>query len=119
MMMSMDPSGMHLKASSITLAGLGDALSRFTERPIVDMTGIQGQYDFDLAFSPETMRGMQLAGGSKPPPGGDHPAGADAAPEQGASIFDAVQAYGLKLEPRKAPLEMLTIDHIEKTPTEN
>ena len=122
MMMSMDPSGMHLKASSITLGGLGDAISRFTERPVVDMTGIQGQYDFDLAFSPETIRGLQRAGGGPmPPPGGDRPAEGEtaSAPEQGGSVFDAVQRYGLKLEPRKAPLEILTIDHIEKTPTEN
>lgn len=120
MMMMMDPSGMHLKADSVTMAGLTDALSRFTERPIVDMTGIQGKYDFDLVFAPETIRGAQRVGGGQmlhtvP----DQPQGADAPPEQGASIFDAVQVYGLKLEPRKAPLEILTIDSIEKTPTEN
>ena len=115
MRMMMDPSGMHMTAPAVTLAQLGDALSRFTERPIVDMTGIQGQYDFDLAFAPETIRG----GMRMPAPGGERPQGADSQPEQGPSIFDAVQKYGLKLDPRKGPLEMLTIDHIEKTPTEN
>lgn len=117
-MMMMDPSGMHLKMNAATLAGLTDALSRFTERPVVDMTDIKGQYEFDLVFVPETMRGMPR-GGSMPPPGAEHPAGAEAPQEQGASVFEAVQSYGLKLEPRKAPLEILTIDHIEKTPTEN
>ena len=119
MMMMMDPSGMHLKANAATLASLTDALSRFTERPIVDMTDIKGQYDFDLVFAPETMRGMPRGAGPMPPPGGERPAGTDAPAEQAASIFDAVERYGLKLEPRKAPLEILTIDHIEKTPTEN
>lgn len=117
MRMMMDPSGMHLTAPSATLAQLTDALSRFTERPVVDTTGIKGQYDFDLVFAPETMRGLPR--GPMPPAGGERPQGAESQPEQGPSIFEAVQQYGLKLEPRKGPLEMLTIDHIEKTPTEN
>jgi uncharacterized protein (TIGR03435 family) len=36
-----------------------------------------------------------------------------------SSIFAAIQQYGLKLEPRKAPIELLVIDHVEKSPTEN
>ena len=61
-----------------------------------------------------------MRGPMQPPPGGaEHPP-ADA-PSEGAagSIYDSVQRYGLKLEPRKAPMEILTVDHIEKTPTEN
>lgn len=118
--MRMDPAGMHLRAASMTLANLAEAISRFCERPVVDMTGVQGQYDFDLAFSPETVRGMP--GGRMmmaPPPGGGESQHSDAPSEPAASIFDAVQSYGLKLEPRKAPLEMLVIDRIEKTPTAN
>jgi len=30
-----------------------------------------------------------------------------------------VQQLGLKLDSRKAPVEMIVIDHLEKTPTEN
>jgi uncharacterized protein (TIGR03435 family) len=135
MMMRMDPGGMHLNASSITLPSLAEMISRFCERPVVDMTGIQGQYDFDLAFAPETMRGMPapkgggmqpMANGGMAGGGGEGPmtAGADRAPadapaEAAGSIFDAVQRYGLKLESRKAPMEIVTVDHIEKTPTEN
>ena len=120
--MQMDPSGMHLKAASATLASLGEMISRFCDRPIVDMTGIQGQYDFDLVFTPENLRGM--------PPGMRAPMGPP--PEGGAvgfmpgesadgpgSIIDSVDRYGLKLEPRKAPMEVLVVDRIEKTPTEN
>lgn len=121
MMMSMGPDGMHMKAASTTLAGLGEAISRFTDRPVVDMTGIQGQYDFDLAFSPESMRGMPGAVMRGPGPGGPggegHPA--DGASEAGGTVFDAVQKYGLKLEPRKASMEILIVDHMERSPTEN
>jgi uncharacterized protein (TIGR03435 family) len=45
---------------------------------------------------------------------------ADAAAEpSGGSIFAAVQQMGLKLEARKAPIEQIVIDHVEKMPTEN
>jgi uncharacterized protein (TIGR03435 family) len=117
-MMMMDPSGMHLKAPAVTLTNLCDAISRFTERPVLDMTNIQGQYDFDLVFTPETTRGMTHMG---PPPGagGEHSSDGSAPSEPGASIYDAVQRYGLKLEARKAPMDVLIVDHIEKTPTEN
>jgi uncharacterized protein (TIGR03435 family) len=37
----------------------------------------------------------------------------------GPTIFDAIQDLGLKLEPRKAPVEVLVVDHVNKTPTEN
>lgn len=115
-MLAMDPSGVHLKAPAITLANVTDALSRFTERPIVDMTGIEGKYDFDLTFAPEKMPNVARAVGPMGP-GGEH--SPDAPVEPAASVFEAVQQYGLKLEPRKAPLEFLIIDHIEKTASEN
>jgi uncharacterized protein (TIGR03435 family) len=31
----------------------------------------------------------------------------------------SIQSLGLKLEPRKLPLDLLVVDHIEKTPTAN
>jgi uncharacterized protein (TIGR03435 family) len=119
MMIQMDPAGAHLKASSATLAGLAEMISRFSERPVLDMTGIQGQYDFDLVFSPETMRMRGPGGGPMPPPGGGERSPADAPAERAGSIYDSVQRYGLKLEPRKAPMEVLIVDHLEKAPTEN
>jgi uncharacterized protein (TIGR03435 family) len=37
----------------------------------------------------------------------------------GDSLLNALEKLGLKLETRKAPLEMLVVDHMEKAPTEN
>jgi uncharacterized protein (TIGR03435 family) len=34
-------------------------------------------------------------------------------------IADAVKQYGLRIETRKASIEMFVVTHIEKTPTEN
>jgi uncharacterized protein (TIGR03435 family) len=36
-----------------------------------------------------------------------------------SAVFTAIQQYGLKLDARKAPIEMLIVDHVEKTPTDN
>ncbi len=115
MMMSMAANGMTFNAPSATIAQLAEALSRFTERPIQDATGIDGQYEFELTFMPETMRGIQRR---MPPPAADHPGdAADTPPAE--SIAEALQHYGLKLEPRKSAVDVLTIEHVEKTPTEN
>ena len=121
MRVEVDESGAHLKASSVTLAGLAEMLSRFSERPIVDMSGITGQYDFDLVLSPEALQAAR--GGARTiAPAAEGGAGrgpADAASSGPGTIHEAVQKYGLRLEARKAPMEMVVVDHVEKTPTEN
>ncbi len=123
MMVTVDGDGAHLKAPSATLASLGELISRFSERPIVDMTGIQGRFDFDLVFSPETLRGVTGGGGGgramMAPGGGGGPAPADGASDRAGSIYDSVQRYGLKLEARKAAMEVITVDQMEQRPTEN
>ena len=40
-------------------------------------------------------------------------------PGGGTSIFKSVEALGLKLDSRKAPVEQLVVDHAEKAPSEN
>jgi uncharacterized protein (TIGR03435 family) len=37
----------------------------------------------------------------------------------GDTLFKAIEKLGLKLESRKAPIEVLIIDQATKTPTEN
>ncbi len=112
LMFRFSPSGVILTAPSASLAAFVELMSRFTERPVVDMTGVEGQYDFNLTFLPETTRGLPTAGLIGPDAA---PTSSDPAP----SVFDAVQQYGSKLEARKAPMVILTITHAEKTPIEN
>ncbi len=125
MTMSFGPGGGHIKANGTTIPSFADMISRFVDRPVVDQTGIAGNYDFELDIAPEdmgAMKGMMVVRGAGAGPAGPPPAAAPAetpsAPE-GGSIFQSIQRYGLKLEPKKAPLDMIVIDGGEKTPTEN
>ncbi len=83
------------------------------------MTGLKGSYnlkfDFSVAELIATIRAQLATAG-----GGQAASSVPTASEPGGpSLFDTVAALGLKLEPRKAPVEQLIIDHVEKTPIEN
>jgi len=110
-----------LEAKQMTVANFAELLARFLDRPVVDMTDLKGNYDFKLAYTPDPRVMQRMTGGGMPPPGGPPPgAAAEGPPESGPSIFTAVQEQlGLKLEGRKAPVETLVIDHVERVPTEN
>jgi uncharacterized protein (TIGR03435 family) len=72
------------------------------DRPVIDLTGLKGLYDFTLDLS-------GLGFGGNPPQDTSAP-----------SIFTTVQEnLGLRLEAQKAPIEILVIDRAEKTPTAN
>lgn len=115
MTVQVDDQGAHLKASGATLASLAEMLSRFAERPVVDMSGIEGQYDFDLLLSPEALRAGRGGPAITGPARGDNGSPADAASSGPGTVHEAVQSYGLKLEPRKAAMDMVIVDHIERT----
>jgi uncharacterized protein (TIGR03435 family) len=88
-----------VKASTDKLAAL---LSGLFDQPVIDHTGLTGRYDITL---------HALAGSN--PPNAD---AADAPPP----IIDALQEQlGLKLVSKKSAVDVLVVDHIEKTPTEN
>ena len=130
-----DPSTMtmHMQATQVTMSGFADMLTQFTTmggggRNIVDMTDLKGSYEVGVDFSMADLiamaraQGMDVPAGAAVGSGGGASASGGAAastPGGGTSVADAVQALGLKLESRKAPLEQLIIDHVEKTPSEN
>jgi len=86
-------------AKGLTIQEFADFLAGPLKTPIVDQTGLKGQYDFVLDFTQYL------------PPGG--PRGLD-------DFLDAIPAtlegeLGLKLERQtKIPVEVLVIDHVEK-----
>jgi uncharacterized protein (TIGR03435 family) len=104
------------------MPSFADMLARFVDRPVLDMTELKGAYGFSLRFSPEDFRAMRLraamaAGISVSLPPETMRAVLDGA--SGDSLFAAMEPLGLKLDARKAPLDVLVIDRIEKTPSEN
>lgn len=122
----MMPGRARMIAHQQTMQDLATRLSNQLSKPVTDTTGLTGKYDFTLSFLPDYSNGP-LGPLPPPPPGagaGDAgrvpvpapPTDAEAPPD----IFAALQSQlGLKLEPKKGPVEQIVIDHIEKTPTEN
>jgi uncharacterized protein (TIGR03435 family) len=122
------PGGMNFKfggplmgmGGKVTMEGLAAVLADMVGTPIVNTTGIDGTFDIHLECSPDDrqtgMAGMKFTARD----GGDAAPGAGKSEASSApSLFSAVQSLGLKLEPRKAPMEILVIDHAEKAPVEN
>jgi uncharacterized protein (TIGR03435 family) len=95
----------------VTIAQLLDTISHYVDRPVVDMTALTGTYDLSLAYGVEDLRGLLRRSGV------DRPIPDDALPP--ASLSESLKAVGLTLESRKAPLDVLIIDHVEKTPSAN
>jgi uncharacterized protein (TIGR03435 family) len=101
------------------MTALAGNLERFVDRPIVDMTDLPGTYDFALDVSAEDYRAMLIrsavtAGISLPPQALRLLDGATL-----PSLFEAMQKLGLKMDARKAPLDVVVIDEARKTPTDN
>jgi bla regulator protein BlaR1 len=99
-----------LTVQGLTMSSVARLLSEQLGLMVQNATGLTGNYDFTLQWSPD--RGTTDAG----QPGPDNAASKESA---GPSVFTAVQEQlGLKLESRKSPVEVLVIDHVEK-PSEN
>jgi uncharacterized protein (TIGR03435 family) len=67
-------------------------------RSVVDKTGLTGNYDIDLKWTPDDQQGT---------------------PDAGPTLFTALEEQlGLKLVPSKGPVDTIIVDHVER-PTEN
>jgi uncharacterized protein (TIGR03435 family) len=119
--MTMANGGMHIESQKMSMPQFAEALTRFTDHPVVDMTAIKGNYQLALDISMEDMmNAARAAGMNGPGPGGGMPGrGGLEGPDPGVSLFTSVQQLGLKLEPRKSPIDLIVVDHLEKTPTDN
>jgi bla regulator protein blaR1 len=103
------PGNMAVGGSPMTQ--VANSLSMFAGRIVVDKTGLAGNYDFTLMWTPD-----QMPGGGQRPPGAPEPPPID---PNGPSLFTAVQEQlGLKLDSQRGPVAVLVIDRAER-PTEN
>lgn len=99
----------HYEGTCVTMATFAEFLARRMDLPVLDMTGLKGFYNLTLDWVPEPRQ----SGDNK----GDAPVIADG--PSGPTLPDAIQRLGLKLESRKAPIEILVVEHAERMPTEN
>jgi uncharacterized protein (TIGR03435 family) len=99
--------GAKLPGRNVPVKQLAEALQVMVlDRPVLDKTGLTGNFDFDLAWRPEAdqFRGR----GASLPSNPDDP-----------DIFTAMlEQLGLKLEATKAPADAIVVDSAEKA-TEN
>jgi len=89
-----------LRGGDITVQGLPinslvQSLMREVGKPVVDKTGLTGIYDYSLHWQPAA-------------------ASMEGSESNAPSVFEALEdQLGLKLQPAKAPVTMLVIDHVE------
>jgi uncharacterized protein (TIGR03435 family) len=120
---------MKFEASSISMEGFAKMMNRLmsaggtSSKQVVDMTGLKGNYSLSFELSLAELMAIAQNSGLNIPRQGPAPDPAAVAsasdPVGGSSIYESVQALGLKLESRTAPVLKLVVDHAEKTPTEN
>jgi uncharacterized protein (TIGR03435 family) len=80
------------------------------DRPEVNLTNIEGSYDFRLDWAPLPARptGGALVGDNIPDVAG------------GPTIFDTLgKQFGLKLEKQRRSMPVITVDHVERIPAQN
>ncbi len=86
-------------ARNVTMGLIASSFSSWGNlgRPVVDQTGLGGTYDFVLDFTPD-------------------PRPKYATVDSGGPTFEGAlqKQLGLKLEAKKAPVQFLVLDHVER-----
>jgi uncharacterized protein (TIGR03435 family) len=106
----------HIECVKISFSSFADMISRYVDHPVHDRTDVNDVFDFKLDFAMDpalmTIPGMATKAAAEMKASGRDES-------ELPSIFTAVQTLGLRLEPKKEPMDVIVIDHADKTPTEN
>jgi uncharacterized protein (TIGR03435 family) len=97
---SLGPSGARLQGGKIAMPELVRILSMLLGRSVIDRTGFSEVFDLQMDFVPDDTTPAM------PPPPPDSGI-------SGASIAQALQQLGLRLESAKGPVEVIVVDHAE------
>jgi len=103
---AMGDSGGRIIAKKGTMAGMARMLVIFLKRPVIDATGLQGYYDFDVSWK------------APPSPDGQRPDEGYGATGGGLLISTLQERFGLRLTSATGPVKYWVVDHAEP-PTEN
>jgi|SRR5262245_4267529 len=98
-----------LNAKVVTMDYFAFRLSQLMDRPVMNLTGLKGNYNFGLSYTRDLPPGMNE----------NTKINGQEVDTSGPTIFEAVRRQlGLQLTPEKGPVEVLVIDHVEK-PADN
>lgn len=101
--------------SIFSFSELATALQTTMDAPVVNRTGLSGGYEFKIELPPDaTAVRRSLSIGISTTVNGT-----PLTEPSGVSASDAVKQIGLQLERRRTPVDVLVIDKLERTPTEN
>jgi uncharacterized protein (TIGR03435 family) len=93
-----------ISGGAMPLSQLVQFLSQNLGRPVLDKTGLEGNYDYNVTYTPDQI----------PAPPGGAPPGAPALPPidpNGPSLTTALQEQlGLKLDSTRGPVTMFVVD---------
>ena len=101
-----------LDATRITMTELAAVLTDVTGQPVLDKTALRGMYQFSGVELPLNAAVLKLAREASARIGGTFEA-------PNVSEAKAVESIGLRLERRRSPLEVVVVDSIDRTPTDN
>lgn len=88
-------------------------LGRLLDSKVVDATGLMATYDISVVNAGHLGESQGMTALLQPPVPSEDPS----VPPPRADIFSALRSQvGLRLEPRKVPVEILVADHVEKAP---
>jgi uncharacterized protein (TIGR03435 family) len=129
---------MRMEILKTSMPALAEYLTGLMDHPVVDATGLKDFYRLTLDLPVDVYRNAimnrpvpadvaaALSNGRTPfsgPAGAPAPAtvapAGTASDPPGKGVFAAIEKVGLKLDSRKAPIETLIIEQVEKSPTEN
>ena len=118
----MGTAALRMESTKTTMKSLAAMLSGgMLDRPVVDRTELKGAYQIALDVSmDELMAALQVTGVNFPlGMGREMGRGASSSEPQVSSVFSSLRDVGLRLEPRRLPVDLLVVDGVEKTPSEN
>jgi uncharacterized protein (TIGR03435 family) len=98
--------GRGLHGDAVDISDLAIIVSNWTDRPVVDKTGLRGLYHI------ETKPWIPMRLGPAPAAGAKAEDGSEVADLP--TLFTVFENLGLKLEAQQAPVEYFVIDHIER-----
>lgn len=94
---SISSQGGNVTVTATAMDFFASVISGWLHRPVFDETGLSGSFDFQFSYDPDDS------------PSSDRPGLAEA----------LIQQLGLRLENATKPVDIVVVDHIDRTPSSN